>query len=434
MKIYSLSLICIVLYSLNSGSYAAVPDAPNLSIITQDQLVKMSWTPLADASGYTLHYAPKPYTGADSVLTADLGLSTEISAKLSRGLSFYVAIEAYNQDGKGPYSNVRDFKITGDADNCGSKSDAFLDYTALVSTSCDENYFYIHSVNSLPAPSTVEEDKLMVGITGWIKRVPLPAEHTWKVSLEPKWLAGSYEEVSSLGPIAIASNGVPMLYMDKRPDVGADPSSYDPDFDTVLLGELDQCGGHAGQGEDYHYHYAPICMLDSHDLSRPIAFGLDGAPIFYGTGGTDYYGRGRYNNINNLPNDELDECNALLQEDGSYIHYTTAEAPYFIGCYRASLDTSLINQNISQVRDFGQNWLLDRRPDGMTITNFYTDASNWQHLVLTADEDSNRVGSSEVIYRETEDPTDGNCWDFEFRTEEGVSSSITEVFCHVFKN
>jgi len=324
---------------------------------------------------------------------------------------------------------------SGDLSACEEKTAAYQAYSELLSVSCGTEYFSINTDTSLPSPSNIEADKKMVGITAWIQRVPLPRQQTWNIALEPEWLSGSYQSPTSLGPIAIAVNGVPMLHLDKRPDDVSNPEYYDAAFDTVLLGELDQCGAHSGNGEDYHYHYPPVCMLSRHDLSKPIAYDLDGVAIYYGTGGTDYYGSGRYNDVDNFPvgvdADDLDECNALLLEDGSYVHYTTSDAPYFIGCHRASVDSSLNNQNPGNARSLDRDpWLLDSSVEGMTITHFYTDEDNWRHLVLTADEDSSASGSSEVLYRETVDQSDGDCWDFEYRTTEGVSSSDTEVFCH----
>ncbi len=323
---------------------------------------------------------------------------------------------------------------SADLTACEEKTAAFEDYSDLVSVSCDDQYFYIDTATSLPTPSSEEADKKMVGITAWIQRVPLPWKRTWSVTLEPGYLSGSYQAPSSLGPIAFAANGVPMLHLDKRPADESDPNDYDADFDTVLLGELDQCGAHSGNGEDYHYHYPPVCMLNRHDLSQPIAYGLDGVAVYYGTGGTDFYGQGRYNEVNNFPDgvsaSDLDECNALMLDDGTYVHYTSTTAPYYIGCHRASVDASLNNQNPGNARSLDRApWLLDPGVEGMTITNFYTDDDNWRHLVLTADDDSNQTGSSEVLYRETTDSGDGNCWDFEYRTQEGVSTSDTEVFC-----
>jgi len=139
----------------------------------------------------------------------------------------------------------------------------------------------------------------------------------------------------------VAINGVPIFHYEARPDGSTLLEDYDPRSDTVVRGELDHCGGHAGQGDDYHYHYAPICLVDRADLSKPIAFGLDGAPIFFGNGGTDYYGNGRYNDIDNLPNTPLEHCNAIQNPDGSYVHYTTDSPPYLVGCHHGFADPNL---------------------------------------------------------------------------------------------
>ncbi len=165
-------------------------------------------------------------------------------------------------------------------DECGDRSAQFAGYEDLVSVSCDDTYLFVHSATGLPDPNpAIPEHRIMVDITAWIQRVRLPFSFEWKVPMQPAWLH-DYEEASPRGPIGFAINGVPIFHYEARPDVSTDPSNYDPGSDAVLQGELDQCGGHAGQGDDYHYHYAPVCLLDEHDLSQPVGYGLDGVPLY----------------------------------------------------------------------------------------------------------------------------------------------------------
>ncbi|MEL6882061.1 MAG: YHYH protein, partial [Cyanobacteria bacterium J06607_10] len=166
------------------------------------------------------------------------------------------------------------------------------------------------------------EDAPMIGIRSWIQRVPVPYDYQWRIPLSPAW-QDEPVEASARGPIAVAVDGVPIFHYERRPDVSTSLDNYEQRNDTVIQGELDQCGGHAGQGEDYHYHYAPVCLMDEHNPELPIAFGLDGTPVYFGEGGDDYYGRGRYSDLSYLPDEPLDKCNAIQFPDGGFAHFTT---------------------------------------------------------------------------------------------------------------
>lgn len=299
--------------------------------------------------------------------------------------------------------------------NCDEQVAAFGQFLGTGATSCDGDYVSVSAPTGLQDVDAEDlRDRMMVGITAWINRVPVPYDYQWSIPVQPLW-QHPYAEASSRGPIAIAANGVPIFHLDPRPDVSTDPGLYDPRFDTVLHGELDQCGGHAGQGEDYHYHYAPVCLLDEHDLSLPIGFGLDGAPLFYGTGGTDYFGSGRYNDIDNLPAQSLDECNAVQLDDGSYAHYTTTDAPYTIGCHHAYADAGLrIEPSPIPGREQGVPDPVGLgyygEPMQTLVTDFYVDDDGTYHL-----EHDPGTGVRAVIYRRSS--TTGDCWEFEYRDD-----------------
>lgn len=310
-------------------------------------------------------------------------------------------------------------------DECLRRLAAFAPYADLVEVSCGPEYLHVHSETGLPWLEPAEQfQRAMVGITRWILRVPVPSDYPWRIPLEPVW-TGSIVEASPRGPIAMAVNGVPIFHYEARPDVSTHPDRYDPRSDTVVLGELDHCGGHAGQGEDYHYHYAPVCLLDAHDLSQPIGYGLDGAPIYFGTGGTDYYGDGRYNEIDNLPDEELDLCNALRLPGGGYAHFTTAEPPYVIGCHHGVVAPELQIEP-RPMRDQGTPG-----PYGGTvgegfatlITGFSQDPDGWFQLEHTA---FGGMGTSAIRYRRADAGED--CWDFEFRESVDTPGTM-ETYC-----
>lgn len=312
-------------------------------------------------------------------------------------------------------------------DACATAIEAFSAYSDYVTVSCDDNFTYVHTLTGLPDESPENPlDRMMVGITNWILRMPVPFEFNWKIPTHPAWLDGTvFEEATPRGPIAFAVNGVPIFHLERRPDVSTAPHLYDPHSDTALQGELDQCGGHAGQGEDYHYHYAPVCLLDDHALSTPLAYGLDGVPIYFGTGGTDYYGSGRYNDLDNLPDGGLDDCNAHSNEDGTYVYYTTKEPPYTIGCHRAHVDLSLQ----IEPRPFRNQG--DPAPYGgrvgeasaTLVTDYYVDDEGWHHLEHQSFDGS---GTSATLFRASDQGN--NCWDFEFRAV-STQSGIVQTHC-----
>lgn len=264
---------------------------------------------------------------------------------------------------------------------------------------------------------------MMVGITAWILRVPLPFQYDWRIPSVPEWLDGTIQ-ASPRGPIAVAVDGVPIFHYEARPDGSTALADYDARSDTVVAGELDHCGGHAGQGEDYHYHYAPVCLIDDHDPGEPIAFGLDGAPIFIGTAGDDYYGLGQYNDIDLTPDEPLDDCNAVQLDDGSWVHYTTSEPPYLIGCHHGAVDSSLQIEPapMREQRTASPYGGQVGEPIETLVTNWYVDGDGWMHL---EHESFDGNGTSAIVYRQA----DGDdCWDFDFR-EDARTADVFETYC-----
>jgi len=87
------------------------PNAPTITVTTSGTTVTISWNAVANAKGYTLNYAPHPYTGPDSIKRLDLRTKTSVSFVLSKGAAFYVAVQAYNWFGESDYSNIEYFVI-----------------------------------------------------------------------------------------------------------------------------------------------------------------------------------------------------------------------------------------------------------------------------------------------------------------------------------
>lgn len=141
-----------------------------------------------------------------------------------------------------------------------------------VKTRFDETWLYVECDGMPHAPFTYP---LMVGIKSWQQQVPIPQAYTgnnaWQIPLKPELADDPVSGKTHLrrGAIAIAVNGVPIFNaLNNRGD------------DAFLAGELDEHGGHAGRGDDYHYHIAPLELQKIVGLDQPIAYALDGFPLY----------------------------------------------------------------------------------------------------------------------------------------------------------
>ena len=87
------------------------PAAPRLSVSTSGLDLSLSWDSVPAATGYTLSYAPSPYSGPASIITTDVGVDTSFQAVLWDGAAFFAAVQAYNDQGVSDYSNIAQFTI-----------------------------------------------------------------------------------------------------------------------------------------------------------------------------------------------------------------------------------------------------------------------------------------------------------------------------------
>ncbi|NJK38828.1 MAG: aminotransferase class V-fold PLP-dependent enzyme [Oscillatoriales cyanobacterium RM2_1_1] len=231
---------------------------------------------------------------------------------------------------------------------------------------------------------------------GWVELVYLPVDSQGRLDLE-------YLE-------KVCCNGIALLCV------------------MAANNELDQCGGHAGQGEDYHYHYAPICLMDDHNPELPIAFGLDGSPIYYGEGGDEYYGRGRYSGLSYLPDKALDECNALQLPDGGFVHFTTKTPPYVVGCHHGFFDSKL------QIEPRPFDALAQRTASplggsyGEPVSTLITDFEEIEdgEYRLTFNSLTTSGVTSSILYRQTSE----DCWVFEYQPVAGERGQTTKACRH----
>lgn len=179
---------------------------------------------------------------------------------------------AAHQNGTMLTDKPADVIVSRSALNPSSKvppmASCFNAFGAAVKTRWDEQFLYIES-DGLPAHT------LMVGITAWQQQVPLPqpysGDNAWRIPLHP---VPAHNPVSIRGrflrgAIALAANGIPIF----NPQNNRGEVSHE-------IGELDQWGGHCGRADDYHYHAAPLHLQSVLGASLPIAYALDGYPIY----------------------------------------------------------------------------------------------------------------------------------------------------------
>ncbi len=153
----------------------------------------------------------------------------------------------------------------------------------------DATTFYVES-DGLPDPARMPN--LMVGITSWQQQIPVPVSYfgsttnperdagsigfakpnVWRLPLVPvpsaapiPISAGNFQR----GAIAIGADGIPIF----NPRNNTGRVSYE-------IGELDAYGGHCGLADDYHYHLAPVHLQAVVGAGQPVAWALDGYPIY----------------------------------------------------------------------------------------------------------------------------------------------------------
>jgi hypothetical protein len=173
----------------------------------------------------------------------------------------------------------------------------------------DDDYLYVGS-NGFP------DHPMMVGIKAWQQQVPLPQPYTgrnaWRIPLHPKLADKPISAKTALfrGAITLAVNGVPIFNaLNNRGD------------DAFLTGELDEYGGHCGRGDDYHYHIAPVHLEKIAGRGNPIAYALDGYPLF------------GYHDADGKEPRDLDAFNGRMETTG-YRYYSTRKYPYINGGMR----------------------------------------------------------------------------------------------------
>ena len=182
-----------------------------------------------------------------------------------------------------------------------------------VATRRDDRWFYVES-------DGIPDHPLMVGIRNWQQQVPLPQKYTggnaWQIPLIPRRAAepAMTRDRFLRGAIALAVNGIPIFNpLNNRGE------------DALAIGELDDYGGHCGRADDYHYHVAPLHLEKVVGKGMPIAYALDGYPVY---GSTEPDGS---------PMKPLDPLGGHDDGDGGYHYHALERYPYLIGGFRGEV-------------------------------------------------------------------------------------------------
>ncbi len=191
---------------------------------------------------------------------------------------------------------------------------SFQKFPEAVLLDWDEKYLYVGS-DGLP------DHPMMIGITAWQQQVPLPQSYylgnAWSIPLQPVPAKVGLSAKTNFfrGAIAVAANGIPIF----------NPIKNDGRTDTYVAGELDEYGGHCGRADDYHYHVAPWHLAERLGPSLPLAYALDGYPI-YGLSEPD-----------GSKVTGLDSFHGHTNESGGYHYHASKSYPYINGGFHGEV-------------------------------------------------------------------------------------------------
>ena len=264
-------------------------------------------TPQRPMGGFVKENANKIDRDGDDVITCEeLAATTRRMFERAAGAAGFIPVDG------NPANVVREGDETRSSTGpAPSQAESFRHFDD-VTVSWDDQYIYVES-DGMP------EHPMMVGITAWNRQVPIPHAYrgdnafriprTPRPGLEPTPLP-------YIGPVAVAVNGVPIF----------NPIKQDGRSDTFTHGELDEFGGHAGRGDDYHYHILPDHLEKTVGLGRPVAWSMDGFPII---GPKERSGRAA---------GDLDESHGHAHGSTGYHYHGSNAFPYIHASFHGEYD------------------------------------------------------------------------------------------------
>ncbi len=310
--------------------------------------------------------------------------------------------------------------------NCTFVGDSLKASTTGVATStCDSTYAYVASNGLATHP-------MMNGITATNLQVPLAVNfsgaNAWKIPLAPAIAASTTTAVD--GPIGVAINGVPIFNPCKQGGC--------QNGDTKVLGELDICNGHAGRGDDYHYHAAPVCMMAGQAASywntHPVGWALDGFAIF------------GYNNADGTVASRDGVCggntSAVANGPSGYSYHVTDASPYVLSCFRGTPSPFSVGAPLRQppVTPFPVSamTLTTDAADGYQVLQF-TSAQSFTATGTGSDSYANAPGAYKIRYKSVTGAAlttllaanagKTACWSFQFTSSAGTTTQPAVSYC-----
>ncbi len=286
-----------------------------------------------------------------------------------------------------------------------SIADAGFDVT--VTVTCADPHAVLRS-------DTYPDHEMMTGITGTNEQVPVPADYAAPILLDPVPGTVPLTRDSALG---VAVNGVPIFDYTAGGEMSqADLAHHQAHHDTFRTGQLDACGGHAGRGDDYHYHAEPVCMIAQMENAGPdaiIGWAFDGYPIY-----------GRLNPEGTaIPDGALDICNGQPDETFGYRYHTSEGAPYIVQCLMgevAAFDTLPRVRALTAADGGGVS--PGRPPCGGVAGLVFTESPDGQRSM-----DYSYEGEDYYIrYAPSETP---GCYDFTTRTVTNGGEVVRGEYC-----
>ncbi|MDK1289853.1 YHYH protein [Pseudoalteromonas umbrosa] len=361
---------------------------PNVSL-SQSSLIVSSYLSCNDSNGDSLIFTPQ-----------SIDTSEQAAGEYTQKISY----------SDGELSTTLDFKYTlsGDVQTELTRCELIRQSVAMspendVVVTCDDSYAYITS-------DTYPSHDLMNGIKATNEQIPVPAlGYAAPIKLEPQPAANPTTIDAALG---VAINGVPIYDYSAAGEL--DLFNHDPSVDTVALGQLDNCGGHAGRGDDYHYHAAPTCMMDAMETLNDdtiIGWGYDGYPL-YGFNNPDGSA---------ISQGDLELCNGIADDTFGYRYHLSTAPPYVLQCLVGEVDT----------RDLPRVAPLS---GGADRSDLRPPAGDVQNLTHTVDADGKRTMRYDyqgenyyVTYSSSKDKA--NCYEFEMKAISNNGAIQTGTYC-----
>lgn len=294
-------------------------------------------------------------------------------------------------------------------DHCTAVTDSVADagFDADVTVTCTDSHATLTS-------DTYPDHDLMTGIVGTNEQVPVPAEYGAPIILAPTLGSTPMTRDAALG---VAVNGVPIYdYTGGGEMSEADLAHHQAQHDTIQTNQLDVCGGHAGRGDDYHYHAAPTCMIEQMANAGDaaiIGWAFDGFPI-YGDANPDGSA---------IADGALGVCNGQADDTFGYRYHTSPDAPYIVQCLMGEVPDFAALPRVRPLSAASGGGAEPGRPPQGGV----------EDLVFTQNEDGTRsmdyTYEGEAYYIRYEPANSDGCYVFTTQTVTNSGELMSGEFC-----